>query len=196
MRGGRRGRFSPDWFFVRGECACLLSLGSRSRPPTSHRKCLCCFCRKEHGCRPIRRDACASGRLQLRDHGQAASALSLQADRAGRNARGGEVGRERDRVQWNLPPKIMGSQGSGSSQVKGQAVAVDLPGGQTLFVLLRSGWNVDWAAQSPYGPYQDLPVRTGDQSPHAVERTIRTLGRQVSGYPFSCASATSATRTR
>lgn len=87
-------------------------------------------------------------------------------------------------VQWKLPPKIMGSQGSGSYQVKGQAVAVDLPGGQTLFVLLRSGWNVDWAAKSPYGPHQDLPIGTGDQGPHAVEKTIRTLGRQVSGYPF------------
>jgi hypothetical protein len=33
----------------------------------------------------------------------------------------------------------------GGFQVKGEAVAVDLPNGQTLFVLLRSPASVDWA---------------------------------------------------
>lgn len=41
-------------------------------------------------------------------------------------------------VKWNKA-------GKGYS-VRGEAVAVDLPKGQTLFVLLRSGSNVDWAA--------------------------------------------------
>ena len=35
--------------------------------------------------------------------------------------------------------------GSGYS-IKGEAAAVDLPGGQVLFVLMRSPSNVDWAA--------------------------------------------------
>lgn len=36
--------------------------------------------------------------------------------------------------------------GGSSYSVEGEAVAVDLPGGQTLFVLLRSATDVDWAA--------------------------------------------------
>jgi hypothetical protein len=36
--------------------------------------------------------------------------------------------------------------GGGGLQARGEAVAVDLPDGKTLFVLLRSGSNTDWAA--------------------------------------------------
>ncbi|MEM7702652.1 MAG: hypothetical protein AAF251_11995 [Pseudomonadota bacterium] len=50
-------------------------------------------------------------------------------------------------VQQTLvrPGSSPGSQGV-SRKVRGEAVAVDLPGGKTLYALLRSDNNVDWAS--------------------------------------------------
>lgn len=87
-------------------------------------------------------------------------------------------------VQWKLPPKIMGTQGSGSFQMTGQAVTVDLPRGQTLYVLLRSDWDGEWASRSPYGPHRSLPAGIRDRRAYPVERTRRTFGRDVSNYPL------------
>ena len=39
------------------------------------------------------------------------------------------------------------SPGAVSHRVRGEAVAVDLPGGRTLFALLRSGNDIDWASR-------------------------------------------------
>ena len=49
------------------------------------------------------------------------------------------------------------SPGAVSHRVRGEAVAVDLPGGQTLFALLRSDNDIDWASRvmfmlAPDGP--------------------------------------------
>ena len=57
-------------------------------------------------------------------------------------------------VWWRSPSPIFGTQGSAGFTVKGEAVAVDLPKGQTLFVLLRSAANVDWAAYA----HESVPV--------------------------------------
>lgn len=43
------------------------------------------------------------------------------------------------------------------STVTGEAVAVDLPGGQTLFVLLRSAANYDWPGGVPGVKWPDFP---------------------------------------
>ena len=48
-------------------------------------------------------------------------------------------------VTWAMSRTSPPLGGSGYT-VKGEAAAVDLPGGQTLFVLLRSAEEVDWAA--------------------------------------------------
>ena len=48
-------------------------------------------------------------------------------------------------VAWAMSRTSPPLGGSGYT-VKGEAAAVDLPGGQTLFVLLRSAEDVDWAA--------------------------------------------------
>ena len=48
-------------------------------------------------------------------------------------------------VAWAMSRTSPPLGGSGYT-VKGEAAAVDLPGGQTLFVLLRSAEEVDWAA--------------------------------------------------
>lgn len=42
--------------------------------------------------------------------------------------------------------EVKWSKSNQSFHVRGEAVAVDLPGGQTLFALLRSSASVDWAA--------------------------------------------------
>lgn len=68
--------------------------------------------------------------------------------------------------QWEIP-----SPGALSFRTQGEAVAVDLPGGRTLFALLRSERSVDWAAGAlfrvtpriPYRPDQPLPPPWNDE---------------------------------
>lgn len=60
-----------------------------------------------------------------------------------------------------------GAGGDVVNRVKGQAVAVDLPNGQTLFALLRSDWDRDWPAtvfalQVPYPTQQEVAARSPD----------------------------------
>lgn len=50
--------------------------------------------------------------------------------------------------------------GGSSLTVRGEAVAVDLPGGQTLFALLRSEDNVDWAGSAMF----NVTSKSGDGS--------------------------------
>ena len=89
-------------------------------------------------------------------------------------------------VQWSEPGTIMGSQGSAGYKIKGEAVAVDLPGGQKLFVLLRSKADVDWAAYGLRGAVENLKdVRTGaDRAVHAVPRSYKLQGEDVDNYPY------------
>jgi hypothetical protein len=70
-------------------------------------------------------------------------------------------------VVWHRPgafaKSILGSQASGSYTIRGEAVAVDLPGGQTLFLLLRSPADPDWPAwvlgQIGHGEVRPVPRR-------------------------------------
>lgn len=70
-------------------------------------------------------------------------------------------------VVWHRPGalarSILGSQASGSYTIRGEAVAVDLPDGQTLFVLLRSPADPDWPAwvlgQIGHGEVRPVPRR-------------------------------------
>lgn len=58
-------------------------------------------------------------------------------------------------------------------KARGEAVAVDLPDGQTLFVLLRSKSMVDWAASLP-----GIPVVEADAVVHGLEERQAQLERQ------------------
>lgn len=59
-------------------------------------------------------------------------------------------------------------------KAKGEAVAVDLPNGQVLFVLLRSASTVDWAATLP-----GIPMPEADVSPQRFEDRQAQLERQL-----------------
>ncbi|MEO0418382.1 MAG: hypothetical protein AAF249_05930 [Pseudomonadota bacterium] len=64
---------------------------------------------------------------------------------------------EQKLVRWGADP------GTGlmiSSKVRGEAVAVDLPGGQTLYALLRSENDVDWASRVYTLLSQPIPGET------------------------------------
>jgi len=70
-------------------------------------------------------------------------------------------------VQWNTAGRWLGTQGGAGFRVRGEAVPVDLPRGQTLFVLLRSKSDIDWAAythqivagEPPGGPINERADR-------------------------------------
>lgn len=64
--------------------------------------------------------------------------------------------------------------GLSGAAVKGEAVAVDLPNGQTLFILLRTASNADWAAGVPGIDPPDDPKRPMNADEHEAE-----AGRQV-----------------
>lgn len=105
-------------------------------------------------------------------------------------------------------PNSIPSPGQIFMRAKGEAVAVDLPNGQTLFALLRSDWDEDWATnayllQVPYPTQQEVKARAADGKWTAaaqfdlwMERALaahgvftlprmRDLGgRQVSGWPM------------
>ena len=83
-------------------------------------------------------------------------------------------------TELGLPPpwvkKILGSQAGASMDYRGEAVAVDLPGNQTLFVLLRSKTSVDWAM------WMHNDVGTGEL--RAVPRMKKIPGDEVENYPY------------
>jgi hypothetical protein len=87
-------------------------------------------------------------------------------------------------VQWKLAPKIMGSQGSGSHKVRGQAVAVGLPRGQTLFILLRSAADSEWVTVQSNGYEPTLPIEAQDSTARTVPRTLTISGQAVDNYPI------------
>lgn len=63
-------------------------------------------------------------------------------------------------VAWGMS-RMSGPFGGSGYTIKGNAAAVDLPSGQTLFVLLRSADDADWAAWV----INDIPVPGQNQSP-------------------------------
>lgn len=90
-------------------------------------------------------------------------------------------------VQWTTPGKIFGSQGSASYRLKGEAVAVDLPKGQTLFILLSTPWSYDWAAQAlgNTGILKTMVSAEGaDPGVHPLPRTIMLGPDKLDNYPY------------
>jgi hypothetical protein len=67
-----------------------------------------------------------------------------------------------------------------SFHVRGEAVAVDLPGGQTLFALLRSASSVDWAAYLHYNVKLDGPINSHEELYRrvAANRTVWPVARR------------------
>jgi hypothetical protein len=59
-------------------------------------------------------------------------------------------------------------------QLHGEAVAVDLPGGQVLFVLLRAPTNIDWAASLPgfVPPESNIAPQTFKERQAQLERQL------------------------
>lgn len=88
-------------------------------------------------------------------------------------------------VRWTEAGSAFGIQSGAGFSVKGEAVAVDLPGGQTLFVLLRSAGNSDWAAWALQDVVPNLKdPRGADRQPHPVPRRVEVLREQVDNYPL------------
>jgi hypothetical protein len=78
-------------------------------------------------------------------------------------------------------------------KVRGEAVAVDLPGGQTVFALLRSKSSVDWAAYLHENVKLDGPIETheelyrkvaADRRVWPVKRRAVTAISDVDNYPY------------
>lgn len=90
-------------------------------------------------------------------------------------------------VQWTVPGKISGTQGTASYKVMGEAVAVDLPNGETLFVLLSSPKAVNWAAEGLNGTNilkESVSAQGADRGVHPVPRTIEMPWGAVENYPY------------
>lgn len=90
-------------------------------------------------------------------------------------------------VQWSTPPPLLGGQGSADYRMKGEAVAIDLPNGQTLFVLLSSPTKVDWApyALEGTGILRELTTAEGaDPGVRPVPRTKKYPWGVVDNYPY------------
>lgn len=81
-------------------------------------------------------------------------------------------------IETNLDRGLTGA------DVRGEAVAVDLPDGEVLFVLLRSPGNVDWAAGLPGIPMpeEDVPVQTKAERVAQVERQLAHVTRERQLY--------------
>jgi hypothetical protein len=78
-------------------------------------------------------------------------------------------------------------------KVRGEAVAVDLPGGQTVFALLRSKSSVDWAAYLHTNVNLDGPIDTHEELYRkvAADRRVWPIKRRevsaihdVDNYPY------------
>lgn len=61
-------------------------------------------------------------------------------------------------------------------RVRGEAVAVDLPGGKTLFALLRSENNIDWAS---YVFVYLAPQKKGEHFADQMDDVLEVKGKQV-----------------
>jgi hypothetical protein len=61
-------------------------------------------------------------------------------------------------------------------RIKGEAVVVDLPGGKTLFALLRSENNVDWAS---YVYVYLAPQKKGEPFAEQLDNVLEVTGKQT-----------------
>ncbi len=89
---------------------------------------------------------------------------------------------------WQGSKQVFGTQASAGYSVVGEAVIVDLPGGRSLFVLLRSRSNPDWAAWAFKDIAPDLrnPTDIGKQE-YTIPRMVEAAGGLTSNYPyFAC----------
>jgi hypothetical protein len=78
------------------------------------------------------------------------------------------------------------SRTSGTFDVRGEAVAVDLPNNQTLFVLLRSANDADWAAWALNvipNPEKDMPAKDAQARIDQVARWIDMLKADLGVHP-------------
>ena len=66
-------------------------------------------------------------------------------------------------VQWSLPGTLFGAMGSAGFAIDGEAVAIDLPKGERLFILLQRPDDMDWASR--LGESIDLPPDDGPVDP-------------------------------
>lgn len=97
-------------------------------------------------------------------------------------------------VWWRGANPAFGSQGSAGFTIRGEAVAVDLPNGQTLFVLLRApSLGGDWAAYA----HEMIPTPPGvgssradyfaviaaDGDVHPVKPRRNTVVSELDNYP-------------
>lgn len=88
-------------------------------------------------------------------------------------------------VAWHKGSSVFGSMRSSGYSYHAQAVAVDLPRGQTLFILPRTKDDVDWPAYALRGVVKDLGNVAGeDRLPHPVPRTIRIIVDDIPNYPW------------
>lgn len=66
--------------------------------------------------------------------------------------------------------------GAVRSRVRGEAVAVDLPGGKTLFALLRSENDIDWASRVMFMMASEVPKTDEDQFQSRFNNLLRLNG--------------------
>jgi hypothetical protein len=105
-------------------------------------------------------------------------------------------------------PYTIPNPGQVFTRIKGQAVAVDLPNGQTLFALLRSDWESQWADHVysrlvPRPSQEEVKARSPDgkwngdldfdmwmerilalRGPQTVPRRWSLMGKDVSNWPM------------
>ena len=101
-------------------------------------------------------------------------------------------------IAVHMPNQLKGTEvlgGSGPS-AQGEAVAIDLPGGKTLFALLRSQTNVDWAGSAHLESVDRKQAMFSDKEQYVemlrnnrlvypVQRWIEGGGdRKIDGYPM------------
>lgn len=103
-------------------------------------------------------------------------------------------------VRWGA---VNSTLGGASAEVSGEAAAVDLPGGQTLFALLRSEAQSNWAGYAMFS-VMPLPTKKPGQSdsdalgigidriiankalmvlPSMIKAPVTYAGKQISAYP-------------
>jgi hypothetical protein len=95
---------------------------------------------------------------------------------------------------WSGSEAVFGKLASAGFKVRGEAVAVDLPDGQTLFVLLSRPGDSDWAAYV----HESIPVVVGqdqsraaywaalnrDRAIHPVKQRRVTVAEDSDNYPY------------
>jgi hypothetical protein len=99
-------------------------------------------------------------------------------------------------VQFSRTMKGFEALGGGGVRARGEAVALDLPNDQTLFVLLRSATNADWAGQAHWRRYPKSPhefettskfyeAMMNDKTVYPVPREVKwTGGEMMDNYPY------------